>query len=489
MFVYESIKQYHSQLLDGSTTCIAAVEHYLQAIEQTARLNAYVRVYADEARAVARRLDQSRSPGRPIGKLHGVIVSIKDVICYKDHPVTAASHILKDFVSLYHATAVERLLQEEAIIIGHTNCDEFAMGSSNENSWYGPTLNALDPGRVPGGSSGGSAVAVQAGLCMVSLGSDTGGSVRQPADFCGIVGFKPSYGAISRYGLVAYASSFDQIGIFANTIPDVEQVLGVIGGPDGYDSTAYPKPLAATHSTNKPLRIAWFRQALESPALDPEIRAGLLQLVDDLRQQGHTVEPVDFEYLDYVVPTYYILTTAEASSNLSRFDGIRYGYRHVDKNPDLAAVYNGSRSAGFGKEVKRRIMLGTFVLSSGYYDAYFTKAQRVRQLLCDRTRLIFKDFDFLLSPTYPSTAFRLGEKLSDPLEMYAADIFTVFSNLTGLPAISLPLFWHNNGLPYGVQIMTNQFCELHLLTLAEQWMQQFKGSGNEKPKPSTPATY
>ncbi|MBO9573396.1 MAG: Asp-tRNA(Asn)/Glu-tRNA(Gln) amidotransferase subunit GatA [Chitinophagaceae bacterium] len=489
MFSYGSIKQYHSDLLNGSTSCLAAVEYYLHSIGEKQHLNAYVRVYGDEAKQQAKKLDASRASGKPIGKLHGVVISIKDVICYKDHPVSAASNILKDFVSIYNATAVERLLAEEAIIIGHTNCDEFAMGSSNENSSYGPTLNALDESRVPGGSSGGSAVAVQAELCMVSLGSDTGGSVRQPADFCGIVGFKPTYGTVSRYGLIAYASSFDQIGIFGTNIPDVKLVLEVIAGPDKFDSTAHPAKLSQVVEEKRPLRIAYFRQALESPALDQEIKAGLSGLIDKLRLEGHIIEPVEFEYLDYIVPTYYILTTAEASSNLSRFDGIRYGFRNVDKNSDLAELYENTRSAGFGREVKRRIMLGTFVLSAGYYDAYFTKAQQVRQLLVEKTNLIFNKFDLILFPTSPSTAFKLGEKMSDPVEMYAADIFTVFSNLTGLPSISLPLFWHNNGLPYSVQIMSNRFSELYLLSVSDHWMNQYKVSGFEKPNSSTPVPF
>lgn len=475
--------------MNGSTSCLAAVDHYLQEIDKLKHLNAFVRTYDEEAREKAKSLDASRNSGKPIRKLHGVVVSIKDVICYKDHPVTASSKILKDFVSLYNATVVERLLGEDAIIIGHTNCDEFAMGSTNENSAYGPTLNALDQSRVPGGSSGGSAVSVQAGMCMVSLGSDTGGSVRQPADFCGIIGFKPTYGTISRYGLIAYASSFDQIGIFGTTIPDVGTILEVIAGPDDFDSTAHPFLLKKDGMKDNHLKIAYFRQALESPALDPGIREGLSDFMMKLKLDGHSVEPVEFEYLDYIVPTYYILTTAEASSNLSRFDGIRYGFRHRDKQAELADIYNKTRSNGFGKEVKRRILLGTFVLSAGYYDAYFTKAQQVRQLLAEKTNLIFKDFDFLIFPTSPSTAFRLGEKLVNPLEMYASDIFTVFSNLTGVPAITVPLFWHNNGLPYGVQIMTNCFSELTLLDLSERWMQQYRGSGTEKPKPSTPTPY
>jgi aspartyl-tRNA(Asn)/glutamyl-tRNA(Gln) amidotransferase subunit A len=488
VFSYHSIEKYHSDLLSEQATCFQAVEHYLKRINEQQHLNAFVRVYEEEARQRAKDLDASRAAGNKMGRLHGVVISIKDVICYKDHPVTASSKILKGFVSIYNSTAVERLLAEEAIIIGHTNCDEFAMGSTNENSAYGAVLNAVDETRVPGGSSGGSAVSVQAGMCMISLGSDTGGSVRQPADFCGIVGFKPSYGAISRYGLIAYASSFDQIGIFGMNVPDVGAVLDVIGGADQYDGTAYPHSLQKTDFAGKQPRIAYFRQALESPALDPEIRNGLIGLIERLRQSGHSVEAVEFEHLDYIVPTYYILSTAEASSNLSRFDGIRYGYRIAEKTPELADVYNKTRSKGFGKEVKRRIMLGTFVLSAGYYDAYFTKAQQVRKLLTEKTNLIFSQFDLLLFPNSPSTAFKLGEKLADPVEMYAADIFTVFSNLTGLPSISLPLFWHNNGLPYGVQIMSNRFSDLDLLSHSEKWMLQFRGTGNEKPKPSTPVT-
>jgi aspartyl-tRNA(Asn)/glutamyl-tRNA(Gln) amidotransferase subunit A len=489
LFRFESIENYHSQLRDGSTSCIEAVEHYLHLISQHKYLNAFVRTYNDEARETAKRLDDSRAKGKTPGKLHGVVIAIKDVICYKDHPVSAASKILKDFVSIYNATAVERLLKEEAIIIGHTNCDEFAMGSTNENSAYGPTLNALDQTRVPGGSSGGSAVAVQAGMCMVSLGSDTGGSVRQPADFCGVVGFKPSYGSVSRYGLIAYASSFDQIGIFGINVPDVGAILDVISGPDKFDSTTTSIGLKNGKKLEKTLKIAYFSEALDSMALDQNIRAGLLKFIDKLKEEGHKVEPIHFEYLDYVVSTYYILTTAEASSNLSRFDGVKYGTRCVDKTPELAEMYSKTRSEGFGKEVKRRIMLGTFVLSAGYYDAYFTKAQQVRKLLVEKTNLIFKDFDFLILPTSPSTAFKLGEKLKDPVEMYVADIFTVFSNLTGIPAISIPLFWHNNGLPYGVQIMSNRFSEHNLLNISDRWMQQFKGPGNEKPKPSTPIPF
>lgn len=484
MFTYQSITQYHADLLSGATTCVAAVQHYLHNIDQKRHLNAYLQVYDQEALQLAARLDAQRAAGKPMGKLHGVVIALKDVICYKDHPVSAASRILGDFHSIYNATAVERLLAEEAIIIGNTNCDEFAMGSTNENSAHGKVLNALDETRVPGGSSGGAAVAVQASLCMVSLGSDTGGSVRQPADFCGIVGLKPTYGRISRYGLIAYASSFDQIGIFANNVPDVAQTLEVIAGPDDYDSTVSPAevPAYSTAIDSKPdtLRIAYFKEALNSPALDEEIRTNILGLIDKLRTDGHTVEAVDFEYLDYIVPTYYVLTTAEASSNLSRFDGVKYGFRTpgVDKKDiSLTEFYKASRSDGFGWEVKRRIMLGTFVLSAGYYDAYFTKAQQVRQLLVEKTNLVFNQFDAIILPTAPSPAFKLGEKMDDPIAMYLADIFTVFSNLTGIPGISIPLFWHSNGMPYGLQIMTNRFRELYLLQLSQQWMLQYRFAG------------
>jgi aspartyl-tRNA(Asn)/glutamyl-tRNA(Gln) amidotransferase subunit A len=485
LFQFGSIQQYHLDLNDGTTSCEEAVRHYLKKINEHSALNAFTGVYEAEAIEQAVALDRKRKSGATTGPLHGVVIALKDVICYKDHPVTAASSILKGFRSVYSATAVQRLLDAEAIIIGHTNCDEFAMGSTNENSSYGPVLNSIDTGRVPGGSSGGSAVAVQAGLCMVSLGSDTGGSVRQPADFCGIIGLKPTYGKISRYGLIAYASSFDQIGIFGTSIDDVRVTLEVMAGPDGFDSTAVAAP-AITNATSTPRRIAYFRQALENSSLDPEIRSSFFELISKLKTDGYEVEAIDFDLFDFIVPTYYILTTAEASSNLSRFDGIRYGARRDYREKSENSFYFSNRSSGFGKEVKRRIMLGTFVLSAGYYDAYFTKAQQVRKLLVDQTRLIFTQYDAILLPNSPTTAFPLGEKLTDPVSMYLADIFTVFANLTGIPGISLPLFWHSNGMPYGVQIMTNHFCEVSLLHLSERWMQQFKTFGNEKPQPSTP---
>jgi aspartyl-tRNA(Asn)/glutamyl-tRNA(Gln) amidotransferase subunit A len=466
LYQHRSIAAFHEQLAQGLISCEQVVRHYLQRIDASRHLNAFVDVYADEALALARKLDQKLAAGEPMGRLFGVVVGIKDVICYQGHTVTAGSKMLRGFHTLYSATAVERLLAEDAIIIGNLNCDEFAMGSSNENSAYGKVLNARDESRVPGGSSGGSAVAVQAGLCMVSLGSDTGGSVRQPADFCGILGLKPSYGRISRYGLIAYASSFDQIGILGTDVGDLAMVLEVMAGADDYDSTASPEPVppyAAQLHTNRKFRIAYFRQALEHPALDPHIADGIRAFMDALQADGHTVQAVDVGFLDHIVPTYYVLTTAEASSNLGRYDGIRYGYRS-DKTPaDLDNFYKLNRSEGFGKEVKRRIMLGTFVLSAGYYDAYFTKAQQVRRQIFNDTQQIFKDFDIILSPVSPTTAFRFGEKSQDAISMFLADVFTVYANLAGIPGISFPLGTHPNGMPFGVQAMTNRMEELSLL--------------------------
>jgi len=319
---------------------------------------------------------------------------------------------------------------------------------------------------------------------MVSLGSDTGGSVRQPADFCGILGLKPTYGKVSRYGLIAYASSFDQVGVFGLTVPDVAKILEVIAGEDDYDSTVLPESngdwSVGKEDLTRKYRIAYFKEALEHPGLDPEIRDTLHQYIQQLRTDGHSVEGVDFELLDYIVPAYYVLTTAEASSNLARFDGVKYGYRTpiAGQDLDLTEFYKRTRSEGFGKEVKRRILLGTFVLSAGYYDAYFTKAQQVRKLLVDRTNLIFNDFDIILLPTSPTTAFKIGEKMDDPIAMYLADIYTVYANLTGIPGISIPLFTHTNGMPFGVQAMTNRFKELSLLRFSHLMMQQYKSYEN-----------
>lgn len=475
MFRYSTIKDYHNSLTNGQTTCVEAVHYYLQAIREKQHLNAFLEIYEKEALERAAALDQERNTNNSLSPLHGVVVGLKDVISYKGHHLSAASHILENFTAVYNATAVDKLLAAGAIIIGRQNCDEFAMGSSNENSAFGPVKNALDESRVPGGSSGGSAVSIQAGLCMVSLGSDTGGSVRQPADFCGVIGLKPTYGRISRYGLIAYASSFDQIGIFASSVEDAATVLETISGPDDFDSTVSQQTIPAFSNLageeNKKYRIAYFKEALEHPGLDRDIRLSIESFIKKLTESGHIVEAVDFELLEHVVPTYYVLTTAEASSNLSRFDGVKYGYRANIADGDLTELYKASRSEGFGKEVQRRIMLGTFVLSAGYFDAYFTKAQQVRQLLSNRTQQIFSNYDAIISPTVPSPAFKIGEKTNDPVEMFLADIYTVFANLVGIPGISIPLFKHPNGMPFGLQIMTSHFNELPLLRLSKQCIQ------------------
>jgi aspartyl-tRNA(Asn)/glutamyl-tRNA(Gln) amidotransferase subunit A len=469
VFHFSSIEDYHAQLEAGSTSCLQAVQHYLSAIEQNKKLNAFLEVYAQEALERASQLDS----GEIKGKLHGVIIGLKDNICYKGHSASASSKILEGFISVYSATATERLLEEGAIIIGRQNCDEFGMGSTNENSAFGAVPNPNNTNHVSGGSSGGSAAAVKAGLCMASLGSDTGGSVRLPADFCGIVGLKPGYGRVSRHGLIAYGSSFDQIGVLANTVADAARILEVISGPDEFDSTALGQKETFTSATSseQKYRIAYFPEWIEHKSIDPEIASGIKNLLEQLKEQGHRVEPVHFDLTEYIVPTYYILTTAEASSNLSRYDGVRYGRAGAGKK-DLANFYQTNRAQGFGKEVKRRIMLGTFVLSAGYYDAYFTRAQQVRRLLHQQTSLIFKNFDFIIAPNSPTVAPRLGEKNKDPLAMYMGDIFTVFANLTGIPAISLPVFKHSSNLPFGLQLASGARNEVSLLRFSHQLMQQ-----------------
>jgi len=449
---------------------VEAVRFFVEAASSGASLNAWLTIYKEEALAAAKKLDEHIAAGQPLLPLHGVVVGLKDVIAYKHHPLSAASKMLENFHSIFDATVVEKLHQAGAIILGRQNCDEFAMGSSNENSAYGPVKNGIDPNRVPGGSSGGSAVAVQMNHCMISLGSDTGGSVRQPADFCGVVGLKPSYGRISRYGLIAYASSFDQIGIFAKSVGDAAVVLEIIAGPDAFDSTVSEQPVpiysSGINDASSKKRIAYFKDALEHPSLDPEIKAAIYRSIDNLQKAGYTLEGITFDMLDLVVPTYYVLTTAEASSNLSRYDGVKFGHRSSADNKDLTALYKNARSEGFGNEVKRRIMLGTFVLSAGYFDAYFTKAQQIRKLLVDGASQIFKNYDAVILPTVPTTAFLIGDHAKDSVAMFLADIYTVYANLVGIPAISIPLYKHSNGLPFGLQVMCAPFEEATLLQLS-----------------------
>lgn len=463
-------RSYHSlkkALISGDVTCVSIVQNYLDRIQEHADLNAFVEVYPDEVMANAKIVDDKISSGKH-GKLAGMVIGIKDNLCYQNHKVSAASKILNDFESLYTATSVQRLIDEDALIIGRLNCDEFAMGSGNENTIYGPVKNPLNVFKVAGGSSGGSAAAVTAGLCLTALGSDTGGSIRQPAAFCGIVGLKPTYSRVSRHGLIAYASSFDQIGPLANNVKDASLILEVISGKDEFDSTVSSKKVDQYSTLDfnaKPKKIAYIKECLESNGLDAEIKKSIISKIDDLKLQGNIVEPVSFPYLDLLVPTYYVISTAEASSNLARYDGVHYGYRS-DNITDLESSYINSRSEGFGEEVKRRIMLGTFVLSAGYHDAYFTKAQKIRRLIKQKTDELFLSYDFVISPTTPHTAFDIGEKYKDPTVMYLEDIFTVQANLSGNPAISLPLSNHSNGMPIGLHIMANHFNEAELLSFS-----------------------
>lgn len=444
--------------LSSGKTVLDVVEGYLQKIEATRDLNAFLEVFETSVREQAAVVDQKLKEGKA-GRLAGMVIGIKDNICYKGHKVSASSKILEGFESLYTATALQRLLDEDAIVIGRLNCDEFAMGSSNENSAFGPVKNPLNKNTVPGGSSGGSASAVAANLCTVSLGSDTGGSIRQPASFTGTYGIKPTYGRISRYGLIAYASSFDQIGSFANNLEDTALVTEIMAGADDFDSTASSSAVGsyALEATSGKKKIAYIRESFETEGINPEVKDRMLVIIDKLKAAGHVVEPVSFPYLEYMVPTYYVLSTAEASSNLSRFDGVHYGYRAPNAQ-GVEATYKESRSQGFGPEVQRRIMAGTFVLSHGYYDAYYTKGQKVRRVLQNKTKEILADFDFVLTPTTPSTAFELNA-VSDPIQMYLQDIFTVHANLTGNPAISLPFGKAENGMPFGIQVMAAPFAE------------------------------
>lgn len=466
MYQFKNINQLKGDLQTGKINCTTLVNDVLKNIEKHKHLNAYLEVFTESALKQADIVNQ-KILNKTAGKLAGVIIALKDNICYKNHKVSASSKILNGFESLYSATVVEKLLKEDAIIIGRCNCDEFAMGSSNENSAYGNVLNSLNEKYVPGGSSGGSAVAVAANLCHVALGSDTGGSIRQPASFTGTIGVKPTYGRVSRYGLIAYASSFDQIGPITKNLQDAALITSIISGKDEMDNTTSSTHTSSEtiNSSTKKFKIAYIKDCVEAEGLDPEVKKATLTKLNFLKQNGHSVEEVDFPYLDYLVPTYYVLTTAEASSNLARFSGIHYGFRSND-GKDLESTYKKTRSQGFGKEVKRRIMLGTFVLSAGYYDAYYNKGQKVRRLIQNKTFDLLKSYDALITPSTPGTAFEFGKNSADPIKMYLEDIFTVQANIAGIPAISMPSGIHSNGLPMGIQIMCNYFEEDKMFEIA-----------------------
>ena len=468
MTKYHSFQAIKQALATQETNCVDLVKGYLANIEANKNLNAFLEVYADEALEKATEIDEKIKNGTA-GRLAGMVIGLKDVLAYENHGLQASSKILDGFQSQFTATAVERIIAEDAIIIGRQNCDEFAMGSSNENSAFGPTRNFADPTRVPGGSSGASAVAVQADMCLASLGSDTGGSVRQPAAFCGVVGLKPTYSRVSRWGLIAYASSFDCIGPITKNVEDAALLLEIMAGADEHDSTVsfLPVPEYSKNLTPKrQYRLAYMREALESEGLDADVRAKTFEKFEQLKAQGHIVEAVDYPLMKYLLPTYYILTTAEASSNLSRFDGVRYGHR-ADGVKNLEQLYKKSRAEGFGTEVRRRIILGTFVLSADYYDAYYTKAQRVRRLIKESTDEILSKYDFLISPTTPTPAVKIGEKSDDQIKMFLMDIFTVQANVVGNPCISVPNGTNSEGLPIGFQILGKNFEEAEMLAFAK----------------------
>ena len=400
--------------------------------------------------------------------LYGCVVSVKDNIVQEGKQTSAASKILEGYTSPFNATAIQKLLDEDAIIIGRTNCDEFGMGSNNENSIYGPTKNGADSNLIPGGSSGGAAVSVQMNTCLIALGSDTGGSIRQPATFCGVYGLKPSYGKISRYGLIAYASSFDQIGILGHNPDDIGLILEKIAGKDKMDATSSSNPVDSYDSNaiiTAP-KVAYISQMINHPKLSGEIKQCIQQKIDKIKSVGGQVIEVDFRYLEYLVPTYYVLTTAEASTNLSRYDGVRYGYRSQNSET-LDEMYVNTRTEGFGKEVKRRIMLGTYVLSEGYFDAYFTKAQKVRRLIKEDVDKILEQVDFIILPTSTGLPWPIGKHSADPVEVYLSDVFTVLANLIGLPAISIPMGTNPDGIPLGIQIITKKYDENKLLAFAK----------------------
>lgn len=441
----------------------------LARIVSASHLNAFVHLNPDLAIQQARDIDARRSRGGDAGRLMGVPVAVKDNLCTAGFPTTCGSRILSGFRAPFRATAVERLVRAGAVVAGKTNCDEFAMGSSNENSCYGPVLNPHDPERVPGGSSGGSACAVAAGLVPLALGSDTGGSVRQPAALCGVVGLKPTYGRVSRWGLVAFGSSLDQVGPLSRDVRDAALALVLMAGADGRDATCPECPPLPAPETLEPagrgLRVGFLREFSQAEGVDPAVRLAVERAGEILAAEGGVVEETRLPMAEYGIPIYYLIATAEASSNLARFDGVRYGYRSKTFD-DLRTLYERTRGEGFGEEVKRRIMLGTFALSAGYQEAFYGRAQRARALLTAQLDQAFEHFDVLLAPTAPTPAFRLGEKTGDPLAMYLSDVFTVPASLGGHPALSLPAPRAPGSLPVGVQLVGPRFGEWTLLRAA-----------------------
>jgi aspartyl-tRNA(Asn)/glutamyl-tRNA(Gln) amidotransferase subunit A len=469
-----TIDSIRSAIANGSTTAAALATEHLSRVrsgDQIAgqEINSFLSLAEERALAQAASIDELARKGDALPPLAGVPVGIKDVLTMVGAPATAASAILKGYHPPYDATAVARLSAAGAVLLGKLNCDEFAMGSSNENSAYGPVRNPRALDRVPGGSSGGSAAAVAAGFCTASLGTDTGGSVRQPGAFCGVVGLMPTYGRISRYGLIAFASSLDRVGPFAHTVKDAATMLSVLAGPDRMDATSANAPVddyvGASQQPVAGLRIGIPKEYF-ADGLDDEIRAAIDKAVKDLEAAGCTIHHISLPHTEYAVPTYYVLATAEASSNLSRFDGVRFGHRTAAPK-NLSAMFRESREEGFGAEVKRRILLGTYALSAGYYDAYYRKAQQVRALIAKDFLAAFEQVDAIVTPMTPTPPWKLGEKTDDPISMYLADIYTVAASLAGICGVSVPCGETKNGLPIGVQVLAGHFQEGKLLRVAQ----------------------
>ena len=465
-----SIGDIRSSIESRARKATATAEAYFDQIEaHDAEIHAYLSVNRERALGQAARIDDLASKGDRLPLLAGVPVGIKDVLTIEGLQATAGSKILQGYRAPYTATAVKKLEDAGAIILGKLNCDEFAMGSSNENSAYGPVHNPHALDRVPGGSSGGSAAAIAAGMAVATLGTDTGGSIRQPASFCGVVGILPTYGRVSRYGLIAFASSLDRIGPFAANVRDAATVLGVMAGHDPMDATSSPLPVP-DYTADIDKGVAGLRLGVPSEyfaeGLDAEVRSAIERSIDQLRGAGAIIKPISLPHTRYAIPTYYIIATAEASANLARFDGVRYGFRAKDADT-LSAMYRRSRDCGFGAEVKRRIMLGTYALSAGYYDAYYKKAQQVRRLLTEDYLKAFAEVDAIVTPTAPTPAFKIGEKADDPVSMYLADIYTVTASLAGICGLSVPCGKTQDGLPIGLQILGKHFAEPMILRVAQ----------------------
>jgi len=471
-----TIKEAHKLLEGREITSVELVKAHFDEIKKRDKdIHAFLFLNEEEALEAAKKVDERISKGEPIEMLAGIPAAIKDIILIGGTKVTAASKILENYIAPYDATVIKKLKEEEAIFIGKTNMDEFAMGSSTENSAFGPTRNPVDLERVPGGSSGGSAAAVKAGFCVYALGSDTGGSIRQPAGFCGVVGFKPTYGAVSRHGLIAMASSLDQIGPIARNVDDAAAVFEAIRGKDELDSTSVN--MDWQDHWNSPLDIEEIKIGVPREyfihGLNPEIEKNIKSVISKLEKEGAKIEEISLPYSEWALATYYIIMPAEVSANLARFDGIKYGYSRMETPfplgngvSKLIDVYLKTRGEGFGAEVRRRIMLGTYILSAGYYDAYYTRAQKVRQLIKQDFDRAFKEVDVIITPTSPTTAFKFGEKTQDPLSMYLADIYTVSVNLAGVPGISIPVA-NEQGLPVGLQLIGKNFDDVRLLRIAK----------------------